>query len=190
MLNWASFWGQLGRNFLNTTNVDVDQTLRAILDSNRNTKNIKIAVKMPVYAEKMWYVHFAGKCGNMQNMRRLHIRIKLTCLSNSGTSYPCMCTGMAVYNTDEANISNWLSWCCLSCWWLRNWHCAQRSCEYLWVFDDLFFYICQWLSFVIRKSHTGGGSLLSEQSAHVARLTVIDAYFKQINKRILALRQK
>jgi len=60
------------------------------------------------------------------------------------------------------------------------------------IFESLtiFFYICQWLSFVIRKSHTGGGSLLSEQSAHVARLTVIDAYFKQINKRILALRQK
>jgi len=53
MLNWASFWGQLGRNFLNTTNVDVDQTLCAILDSNRNIKNIKIAAKMPVYAEKM-----------------------------------------------------------------------------------------------------------------------------------------
>jgi len=35
-----------------------------------------------------------------------------------------MCVGVAVYNTDEANISDWLSRCCLSRWWLRNWHSA------------------------------------------------------------------
>jgi len=36
---------------------------------------------------------------------------------------------MAVHNADEADISYRLSWCCLSCRWLRNWHCAQRSCK-------------------------------------------------------------
>jgi len=40
-----------------------------------------------------------------------------------------MYVGVAVYNTNEAHISDWLSWCRLSGRWLRNWHCAQRSCK-------------------------------------------------------------
>jgi len=43
---------------------------------------LKLPSKMPIYAEKnMQYVHFAGKCGNKQNMRQSHVHIKLTCLA-------------------------------------------------------------------------------------------------------------
>jgi len=40
-----------------------------------------------------------------------------------------MYAGMAVHNTNEANISYWLPWCCVSCWWLGDRHCTQRSCK-------------------------------------------------------------
>jgi len=51
----------LGGHFLITTNVDVDQTLcTIIIDSNRNTKILKLPSKMPIYVEKnMRYAHFA-----------------------------------------------------------------------------------------------------------------------------------
>jgi len=56
-------------------------------NSNKNTKIIKI-IKVVVEnailcGKNMWYAHFAEiceKCGNMRNMRQLHIRIKPTCL--------------------------------------------------------------------------------------------------------------
>jgi len=54
------------------------------IDSNRNTKNIEIAVKNAnLCGKNMQYTHFAEtgeKCGNMRNMQQSHIRIKLTCL--------------------------------------------------------------------------------------------------------------
>ena len=57
------------------------------IDSYRNTKNIKI-IKIAIEnanlcGKNMRYVHFAGickKCGNMRNMQKSHIRVKLTCL--------------------------------------------------------------------------------------------------------------
>ena len=53
------------------------------LDSNRNTKNIKI-IKIATenanfWGEILWYAHFAEICekyGNMQNIWQSHIHIK------------------------------------------------------------------------------------------------------------------
>ena len=50
---------------------------------NRNTKNIKISVENAIYAEKYGHAQFAETCGNKQNMRKSHIRIKLTCLNDA-----------------------------------------------------------------------------------------------------------
>jgi len=52
------------------------------IDSNRNTKNIKI-IKIAIEnanlcGKNMQYAHFAEickKCSNMQNMQRSHIRV-------------------------------------------------------------------------------------------------------------------
>ena len=92
MLNWASFWKQLGGNFL-TINAVVDQTLCTIiinwtLIQTETKKYIKIAVKIANLCGKdMPYAHFAEICGNLRNMRQSHICIKLTCLTIRPPSY-------------------------------------------------------------------------------------------------------
>ena len=54
---------------------------RQSTEGNRNTNNIKIAVKMPIYAGKMCDTLTLQKnCRNKQNMWQLHICTKLTCL--------------------------------------------------------------------------------------------------------------
>ena len=57
------------------------------LGSKRNTQDIKmikiVAEDANLCGKNMLYAHFAEiceKCGNMRNMRQLHIRIKPTCL--------------------------------------------------------------------------------------------------------------
>jgi len=51
-------------------------------DSNRNTKNIKIAVENDnLCGENMQYAHFAEICEKCGNMQQSHIRIKLTCVT-------------------------------------------------------------------------------------------------------------
>jgi len=78
----------LGPNFLITTNVYVNQTLRTILINSIliqiETKNIKIAVETTnLCGKNMRCAHFAEICekwGNIWNMWQSHIRVKLTCL--------------------------------------------------------------------------------------------------------------
>jgi len=94
------------------------------IDSNRNIKNIKIAVKNANLCGKdMPYAHFAEICGNLRNMRQSHICIKLTCLTICPTSY-----NISAYMNNYVNVQQGRGILRMTCSRLLVWPLYDSTC--------------------------------------------------------------